>query len=136
MRGIWLVGLLGACILFGCTGVQHATDGELADLYLSTLDDKQFVWCTMDLEQCRKDINEWKQTELGRALLSEYKKEQMDKRNNVYEFSHDLETGSTMSTSPTRYGPDLFLKKKKRKRDEIGDELDYREKGTIAHREK
>lgn len=108
MRRIWLPGLLGAFMFFGC-GAHHATDGELADLYLSTLDDKHFVWCTVDLEQCRKDIYEWKQTERGRALLREYEKEQKDEPQNTYEFGDDIETDDK-SVIPTRYGPDLFPK--------------------------
>ena len=110
MRKIWLAGFLGACILGGCPGAHYTTDGELADLYLSTLDDKQFVWCTMDLEQCRKDIDEWKQSEQGRAFLSEYEKEQTGDVHNTQEFSDGTEAGHTMSTTPTRYGPVLFPK--------------------------
>ncbi|WP_447970472.1 hypothetical protein [Nitrospira sp. M1] len=109
MRKIWVAGFLGACIFSGCAGAHHATDGELADLYLSTLDDKHFAWCTADLDQCQKDIDKWQQTERGRVILREHEKEQTGKIHHAYEFTDAVEIGH-VSATPTKYGPDLFPK--------------------------
>ena len=63
-------------IVSGCASPQAKyinNDSEL-DLYLSTLDDKHFVWCELDLEQCRKDFEVWKLSSRGQAILGEYEK--------------------------------------------------------------
>ncbi len=82
-----------------CAGAHHATDGELADLYLSTLDDKHFVWCTANLDQCQKDIDNWQRTERGRAILREH----------ADDFTGAIEIGH-VSAIPAKYGPNLFPK--------------------------
>jgi sulfur relay (sulfurtransferase) DsrC/TusE family protein len=66
-------------ILNGCASYsanQAEQNDEQVDLYLSTLDDKHFVWCELDLEQCRKDFEKWKLTPRGRMIIREYEKEE------------------------------------------------------------
>ncbi len=79
MRNRGMLGLVGISIfiLVGCATVSpdRGNNDEQVDLYLSTLDDKHFVWCELDLEQCRKDFEKWKRTPRGRAIISEYEKE-------------------------------------------------------------
>ena len=106
MRRLWLAGLLGACMFFGC-GTHHVAENDLGDLYLGTLDDKHFVWCTLDVDQCQKDFLEWKQTEQGRTIISEYEKEQSGQTETTHEFSDVIESDD-VSITPTRYGPNLY----------------------------
>ncbi|GJL67545.1 MAG: hypothetical protein NPIRA06_01800 [Nitrospirales bacterium] len=76
MRNICTLGLMGFFLLLGgCASHHTANDGQI-DLYLSTLDDKHFVWCELDLEQCRHDFGQWKLTTRGRRIIQEF--EQMD----------------------------------------------------------
>ncbi len=62
---------LGGCATYSA---NHADNNEQVDLYLSTLDDKHFVWCELDLEQCRNDFEEWKLTYRGQKIIREYEK--------------------------------------------------------------
>ncbi len=78
MRNRFTLGLV--CVLLflgGCASspVNTPNNDEQVDLYLSTLDDKHFVWCELDLVQCRKDFEKWKLTPRGRTILEEYEKE-------------------------------------------------------------
>ncbi len=82
LRTLGLVTVLVA--LYGCASSntpiqvdqsQAERNDDQVDLYLSTLDDKHFVWCELDLEQCRKDFEKWRQTPRGRALIKEFEKE-------------------------------------------------------------
>jgi hypothetical protein len=66
MRNICALGFIGVFLLLGGCATHSATNDEQVDLYLSTLDDKHFVWCKLDLEQCRKDFEEWRLTARGR----------------------------------------------------------------------
>ena len=106
MRRKWLAGLLGACMFFGC-GTPHVAEEELADLYLGTLEDKHFVWCTLDVDQCRKDYLEWTQTEQGRTIISEYEKEQSGQMYHTHEIPDVIESDDAR-VSPSRYGPNVY----------------------------
>jgi hypothetical protein len=75
MKHIRTFGLVGALVLLGGCATHSAYYDEGVDLYLSTLDDKQFVWCQLDLEQCLKDFEEWKGTARGRMIIKEFGKE-------------------------------------------------------------
>ncbi len=63
--------------LSGCAtySANHADINEQVDLYLRTLDDKHFVWCEIDLEQCQRDFENWRITPKGQVIIQEYKKE-------------------------------------------------------------
>jgi hypothetical protein len=75
MRNICALGFIGVFLLLGGCATHSATNDEQVDLYLSTLDDKHFVWCEFDLEQCRKDYEKWKLTSRGQMIIREYEKE-------------------------------------------------------------
>ena len=79
MRVRCAYGFLGFSILLlvGCASVSsdNRNYDDQVDLYLSTLDDKHFVWCELDLEQCRNDFEKWKLTPRGRAIIREYENE-------------------------------------------------------------
>jgi hypothetical protein len=75
MRNICVLGFIGVFLLLGGCATHSATNDEQVDLYLSTLDDKHFVWCKLDLEQCRKDFEEWRLTARGRMIMKEFEKE-------------------------------------------------------------
>ncbi len=75
MRNICALGFIGVFLLLGGCATHSATNDEQVDLYLSTLDDKHFVWCKLDLEQCRKDFEEWRLTARGRMIMKEFEKE-------------------------------------------------------------
>ncbi len=75
MRNICAPGFIGVFLLLGGCATHSATNDEQVDLYLSTLDDKHFVWCKLDLEQCRKDFEEWRLTARGRMIMKEFEKE-------------------------------------------------------------
>ena len=75
MRNICALGFIGVFLLFGGCATHSATNDEQVDLYLNTLDDKHFVWCKLDLEQCRKDFEEWRLTARGRMIMKEFEKE-------------------------------------------------------------
>ncbi len=63
---------LNSCARFSAYDVDNE---EQVDLYLNTLDDKHFVWCNLDLDQCREDFENWKATSRGQAIIKEYEKE-------------------------------------------------------------
>ena len=88
MRNNFSLVLMSAGIIFlsGCALHSVKTDNqaygdhkgnidEQVDLYLSTLDDKHFVWCELDLNQCRKDFQKWKLSSRGRTIIREFEKE-------------------------------------------------------------
>lgn len=84
MRKLGDLGLVIVLVtLYGCASYTDAQvdqshpdrNDDQVDLYLSTLDDKHFVWCELDLDQCRKDFEKWRQTPRGRALIREFEKE-------------------------------------------------------------
>jgi len=82
-------GFVGVFIIFlsGCAtySANHAEQNdEQVDLYLSTLDDKHFVWCELDLEACRNDYEKWKLTSRGRTIIQEYEKEDTGQTYNTH----------------------------------------------------
>ncbi|TFG65580.1 MAG: hypothetical protein E4H32_01580 [Nitrospirales bacterium] len=88
MRKIGTLGLATVFfILSGCASYsanKADQNDEQVDLYLSTLDDKHFVWCELDLEQCRKDFEKWKLTPRGRKIIGEYEKEDTGQTYNTH----------------------------------------------------
>ncbi len=88
MRKIGTLGLVTVLlILNGCASYSStniAQNDEQVDLYLSTLDDKHFVWCELDLEACRHDYEKWKLTSRGRMIIKEYEKEDTGKTYNTH----------------------------------------------------
>ncbi|MEJ2230651.1 MAG: hypothetical protein P8X46_05665 [Nitrospirales bacterium] len=73
MQNILTLGFFIIFILLGgCAAHSPTTNDEQVDLFLSTLDDKHFVWCELDLEQCRNDFEEWKNTARGRMIIREF----------------------------------------------------------------
>ncbi len=89
MRNHCVLGLVGVFSIFlsGCASytTNHADQNdEQVDLYLSTLDDKHFVWCELDLEACRDDYAKWKFTPRGRTIIREYEKEDAGQAYNTH----------------------------------------------------
>ena len=84
MRNICALGFIGVFLLLGGCATHSATNDEQVDLYLSTLDDKHFVWCKLDLEQCRKDFEEWRLTDRGRMIMKEFEKEDTGQTYNTH----------------------------------------------------
>lgn len=95
MRNPCIIALVGVFLFFsGCatnSGI-YADDDEQVDLYLSTLDDKHFVWCKLDLEQCRKNFENWKITPRGRVIIKEYKKEKTGQTYNTHKVPNVFRT--------------------------------------------
>ncbi|MDH5699302.1 MAG: hypothetical protein OEZ41_05000 [Nitrospirota bacterium] len=87
MRNICTLGLVGFFILLGgCAShdtTHHTTNDEQVDLYLSTLDDKHFVWCELDLEECRQDFEQWKRTARGSRIIEEFEREDTGQTDNT-----------------------------------------------------
>lgn len=93
MRKICALGFVGVFfVLLGGCALHYANNDEQLDLYLSTLDDKHFVWCKLDLEQCRKDFEEWKITARGRMIIREYEKEDTGQTYNTHHLPHVFRT--------------------------------------------
>jgi hypothetical protein len=84
MRNICALGFIAVFLLLGGCATHSATNDEQVDLYLSTLDDKHFVWCKLDLEQCRKDFEEWRLTARGRMIMKEFEKEDTGQTYNTH----------------------------------------------------
>ncbi len=95
MRNVYSVILVGFfSILSACAshGLDNASHDDRVDLYLSTLDDKHFMWCKLDVEQCRTDFENWKMTSRGRAVLREYEKERMRRTDNPHHVQNVFRT--------------------------------------------
>ena len=125
---IVIVLFLGGCVS-SPTNMENLELDEQIDLYLSTLDDKHFVWCELDLVQCRKDFEKWRQTAKGLALIRQYESEESGRIVNTHQvpklfrtrfvddkqFSGELEgltgesalEGMAAPSHPKVYGPDL-----------------------------
>ena len=86
MRNKCTLGVVSFFVLLGACASQHSTHDtvdEQIDLYLSTLDDKHFVWCELDLEQCRRDFEAWKLTQQGISIIKEFEREKTDQPDNI-----------------------------------------------------
>jgi hypothetical protein len=93
MRNIATLGLVGIFILLGgCAPHYNTTNDEQVDLYLSTLDDKHFVWCELDLEQCRHDFEKWKNTARGRMIIREFEQENTGQSYNTHHLPNVFRT--------------------------------------------
>ncbi len=83
MRNICTLGVVGFFVLLGGCASHPTANHEQIDLYLTTLDDKHFVWCELDLEQCRQDFEQWKVTTRGRRIIEEFEKEDRSQTDNT-----------------------------------------------------
>ena len=86
MRNNCTLGVVSFFVLLGACASQHSPNNnfdEQVDLYLSTLDDKHFVWCELDLEQCRRDFEAWKLTTQGISIIKEFERENTDQPDNT-----------------------------------------------------
>ena len=92
MRNICALGFIAVFLLLGGCATHSATNDEQVDLYLSTLDDKHFVWCKLDLEQCRKDFEEWRLTTRGRMIMKEFEKEDTGQTYNTHHLPNVFRT--------------------------------------------
>lgn len=92
MRNICAIGFITVFLLLGGCATHSATNDEQVDLYLSTLDDKHFVWCKLDLEQCRKDFEEWRLTARGRMIMKEFEKEDTGQTYNTHHLPNVFRT--------------------------------------------
>jgi len=92
MRNIYALGFIGIFLLLGGCATHSATNDEQVDLYLSTLDDKHFVWCKFDLEQCRKDFEEWRLTARGQMIMKEFEKEDTGQTYNTHHLPNVFRT--------------------------------------------
>ncbi|WP_447965649.1 hypothetical protein [Nitrospira sp. Ecomares 2.1] len=92
MRNICTLGLVGFFVLLGGCASHHTVNDEQIDLYLSTMDDKHFIWCELDLEQCRHDFEQWKDTAGSRRIIQEFEKEDTGQTNNIQHLPHVFRT--------------------------------------------
>jgi hypothetical protein len=77
MGNIHTLGLAVVFVLLGGCAPHFTANNndEQVDLYLSTLDDKHFTWCELDLEQCRHDFEQWKRTPRGARIIEAFEQE-------------------------------------------------------------
>ena len=92
MQNRWALGLIGVLVFISGCASHYANNDEQVDLYLSTFDDKHFVWCKLDLEQCRRDFEKWKLTPRGRMIIREYEKEDTGQTYNTHFLPHVFRT--------------------------------------------
>ena len=92
MRHICALGFIGVFLLLSGCATHSVTNDEQVDLYLSTLDDKHFVWCKLDLEQCRKDFEKWRLTARGRMIMKEFEKEDTGQTYNTHHLPNVFRT--------------------------------------------
>jgi hypothetical protein len=92
MRKIFTCKLVGIFVLLGGCATHYTTNDEQVDLYLSTLDDKHFVWCELDLEQCRHDFEEWKRTPRGRMIIRGFEQENTGQTYNTHHLPNVFRT--------------------------------------------
>ncbi len=111
---------LNSCATNSAYDVDH---DERIDVYLSTLDDKHFAWCNLDLNQCQADFDRWKATSRGRAFIKEYEKEKAGQTDNIHHVPDVFRTQyvkdapfiereektwlEDMKQSPKMFGPEL-----------------------------
>jgi len=92
MQHFRTVGLIGIFVFLGGCASHSTTNDEQVDLYLSTLDDKHFVWCELDLEQCRDEFEKWKLTPRGRMSLREFEQENTGQTYNTHHLPNVFRT--------------------------------------------
>ncbi|WP_342346717.1 hypothetical protein [uncultured Nitrospira sp.] len=92
MRNICTLGLVGFLAFLGGCVSYHTANDEQIDLYLSTLDDKHFVWCELDLEQCQHDFEQWKRTTRGTKIIEEFEQEDARQPDNTHHLSNVFRT--------------------------------------------
>jgi hypothetical protein len=92
MSNIHILGCVGIFIFFGGCATHSTFKKDQIDLYLSTLDDKHFVWCEIDLEQCRKDFETWKRSARGRMIIEEYQQETIGQTYNIHHLPNVFRT--------------------------------------------
>ena len=117
MRKIGMLGLVTVLfILNGCASYSADNadqNDEQVDFYLSTLDDKHFVWCELDLEQCRKNFENWKLTPRGRTIIREYEKEDAGQTYNTHHVPNVFRTrfvDESQLTEQAGQDPDIIGK--------------------------
>jgi len=88
---VCVVTLLGGCASYSANYAKVGNDEQI-DLYLSTLDDKHFVWCQLDPEACRKDFEKWKDTARGRMIMKEFEKEDSAQAYNTHPLTNVFRT--------------------------------------------
>lgn len=92
MQTIRTLGLVGIFVFLGGCASHSPTNDEQVDLYLSTLDDKHFVWCELDLEQCRDEFEKWKLTPRGRMIIREFEQENTGQTYNTHHLPNVFRT--------------------------------------------
>ncbi|MBA3966969.1 MAG: hypothetical protein H0X47_14595 [Nitrospirales bacterium] len=92
MRYICTLGLVGFFLLLGGCASHHKANDEQIDLYLSTLDDKHFAWCELDLEQCRHDFEQWKLTPRGSRIIEAFEQEDARQPDNTHHLPNVFRT--------------------------------------------
>jgi len=92
MKHIRTLGLIGIFVFLGGCASHSTTNDEQVDLYLSTLDDKHFVWCELDLEQCRAAFEKWKLAPRGRMIIREFEQENTGQTYNTHHLPNVFRT--------------------------------------------
>ena len=111
MRNVVVPGVVMAFfMLAGCVSPQASSinNNDELDLYLSTLDDKHFVWCELDLEQCRKDFETWKLTPRGQTILREYEKEDTGQTYSTHDVPNVFRTRFVNGSQLVEEGEETF----------------------------
>ena len=122
MQNFPMLGLIGIFVFLNGCASHSTTNDEQVDLYLSTLDDKHFVWCELDLEQCRDEFEKWKLTPRGRMIMREFEQEN---------------TGQTYNTHPlpnvfrTRFMDEKQLEKEIRGKQGMGEDFSQDSEGIV-----
>ena len=92
MQHFRTLGLIGLFVFLGGCAAHSTTNDEQVDLYLGTLDDKHFVWCELDLKQCRDEFEKWKLTPRGRLIIREFEQENTGQTYNAHHLPNVFRT--------------------------------------------